>query len=179
MTGAQVQHARARRAGVRVEVFTVLWMLLEVTVSVGAGIAAASLLLDRWPGQCDGVGQRRHPALVACGGSAGRESFTRGTCRASCSTTGRDRPDTAVCLRAGCSHLGGSSRRDLWLGLTKRRLAVRLDSGTLRGDAASSFTCAYMAIAATVLVGLVLHALWHWWWAENLAALVFLVWLVG
>lgn len=121
----------------------------------------------------------------------------RGTCRASCGTTGRHRPDAAVCLRAGCSHLrllhpgeagertprhrhlGGSSRRDPWLGLTKRRLAVRLDSGALRGDAASSFTCANMAMAATVLVGLVLNALCHWWWAENLAALVFLVWMVG
>lgn len=29
----------------------------------------------------------------------------------------------------------------------------------------------------TVLVGLVLNVLFHWWWAEDLAALVFLVWL--
>ena len=64
-----------------------------------------------------------------------------------------------------------------WLGLTKRRLAARLDSGALRGDAASSFTCAWMA--ACVLVGLVLNAWFHWWWAEDLAALVFLYWLVG
>jgi divalent metal cation (Fe/Co/Zn/Cd) transporter len=63
-----------------------------------------------------------------------------------------------------------------WLGVTKRRLAARLDSPALRGDAASSFTCAYMA--ATVLVGLVLNALFHWWWAESIAALVFLFWLV-
>lgn len=64
-----------------------------------------------------------------------------------------------------------------YLGVTKRRLAARLDSGALRGDAAESFTCGYMA--ATVLVGLVLNALFHWWWAEDVAALVFLVWLVG
>jgi divalent metal cation (Fe/Co/Zn/Cd) transporter len=62
------------------------------------------------------------------------------------------------------------------LGITKRRIAARIDSGTLRGDAASSFTCGYMA--ATVLVGLALNALFHWWWAEDLAALVFLIWLV-
>ncbi len=63
------------------------------------------------------------------------------------------------------------------MALTKRRLAAQLDSGALRGDAASSLTCAYMAGA--VLVGLVLNALLHWWWAEDLAALVFLFWLVG
>ena len=34
-------------------------------------------------------------------------------------------------------------------------------------------------MAATVLGGLVLNALLHWWWAEHLAALVFLFWLVG
>jgi len=45
------------------------------------------------------------------------------------------------------------------LALTKRRLAAQLDSGALRGDAASSLTCAYMAGA--VLVGLVLNALLH------------------
>ncbi len=63
------------------------------------------------------------------------------------------------------------------LAVSKRRLATRLSSGALRGDAASSLTCAYMA--ATVLVGLLLNAVFHWWWAEDLAALVFLFWLVG
>lgn len=62
-----------------------------------------------------------------------------------------------------------------WLAVTKRRLASRLDSASLRGDAASSLTCAYMA--GTVLLGLALSALFHWWWAEHVAALLFLVWL--
>src|SRR5260370_18614924 len=59
-----------------------------------------------------------------------------------------------------------------WLAVTKRRIAKQIDSGALRGDAASSLTCGYMA--ATVLVGLALNALFHWWWAEDVAALVFL-----
>jgi divalent metal cation (Fe/Co/Zn/Cd) transporter len=63
------------------------------------------------------------------------------------------------------------------LAVAKRRLAVRLDSAALRGDAASSLTCA--AMAATVLVGLMLTARFQWWWAEDVAALVFLFWLVG
>lgn len=64
-----------------------------------------------------------------------------------------------------------------WLGISKRRIAGRIDSDALRGDAAENFTCAYMA--ATVLIGLGLNALFHWWWAEYVAALVFLFWLVG
>lgn len=64
-----------------------------------------------------------------------------------------------------------------WLAFSKRRIAGRIDSDALRGDAAESLTCGYMA--ATVLVGLVLDALFHWWWAEDIAALVFLFWLVG
>ena len=59
----------------------------------------------------------------------------------------------------------------------KRAIAARLDSAALRGDAACSMTCAYMA--ATLLVGLVLTAALGWWWADSVAALAFLYWLQG
>jgi divalent metal cation (Fe/Co/Zn/Cd) transporter len=52
----------------------------------------------------------------------------------------------------------------------KRAIAARLDSAALRGDAACSMTCAYMA--ATLLVGLALTAALGWWWADPVAALV-------
>lgn len=57
----------------------------------------------------------------------------------------------------------------------KNRIAVRIDSAALRGDAACSITCAYMA--GTLLAGLVLNALLHWWWADSVAALALLYWL--
>jgi divalent metal cation (Fe/Co/Zn/Cd) transporter len=62
-----------------------------------------------------------------------------------------------------------------WLFWRKRRLARALLSPALHEEAASSLTCGYMA--ATVLVGVALNAMVGWWWAENIAALVFLVWL--
>jgi hypothetical protein len=40
------------------------------------------------------------------------------------------------------------------------------------------FSVIWMVIEAIVLVGLALNALFHWWWAEDVAALVFLFWLV-
>ena len=63
-----------------------------------------------------------------------------------------------------------------WLAVVKRRIAGHIQSEALAGDAVSSITCAYMA--GTVLVGLVFNALFGWWWVENVAALLFLVWLL-
>jgi divalent metal cation (Fe/Co/Zn/Cd) transporter len=58
----------------------------------------------------------------------------------------------------------------------KRVIAAQLGSAALRGDAACSITCAYMAGA--LLVGLALNATFGWWWADSLAALALLYWLV-
>ncbi len=196
VTGSAPNRAAFVRAGVRVEVFTVLWMVLEAVVSIGAGVAAASLLLvafglDSIIELVSGGMLLWRLTVEARGGNAARvEDAER-----------RAAWVVAVSLALLCVYVVGSAIYGFatqtkpeaspvgiaisasavlvmpWLGLIKRRLAARLESGALRGDAASSFTCGYMA--ATVLVGLVLNALFHWWWAENLAALVFLFWLVG
>ncbi len=63
------------------------------------------------------------------------------------------------------------------LARAKRGVNQRLDSAALRADVAESITCAYMA--GTVLVGLGLNAALGWWWAEYLAAVVLLYWLIG
>jgi len=57
----------------------------------------------------------------------------------------------------------------------KRAIATQLGSAALRGDAACSITCAYMA--GTLLVGLALTSAFGWWWADSLAALALLYWL--
>jgi len=59
----------------------------------------------------------------------------------------------------------------------KKKVAKKVKSDALKGDIANTITCAYMA--GTVLIGLLLNALFHWWWAESIAALVFLYWLFG
>ena len=64
-----------------------------------------------------------------------------------------------------------------FLAYRKRNIAGEIDSLALKDDATASITCAYMA--GTVLVGLLLHSLFQWWWAEYLAGLVFLFWLAG
>jgi len=189
-------HVGVVRAGVRIEVFTVLWMFVEAAVSLGAGLVAGSLLLTAFG--LDSVIELASGAILlwrlsvdARGGDHARVAQAEH----------RAAWVVGIALALLCVYVLASSIYGLiahakpegspvgitislaaivvmpWLALTKRRLAAQLDSGALRGDAASSLTCAYMAGA--VLVGLVLNALLHWWWAEDLAALVFLFWLVG
>ena len=58
----------------------------------------------------------------------------------------------------------------------KLRVAKRIGSGALKADAACSVTCAYMSL--TLLAGLLLNRIFEWWWADPLAALVLIYFLV-
>lgn len=193
-----VTEARALniRRGVRLEVFTVVWMMIEAAVSIGAGIVARSFLLTAFG--LDSLIE------LASGGIL--------LWRLSLEVRGKDVERVegaehtaewfvAVSLCLLCLYVLGTAIYGLvtqsrpesspvgivisvgaviimpFLGLSKRRVADRIESDALKGDAAESFTCGYMA--GTVLVGLVLNALFHWWWAEDLAAIAFLFWLVG
>ena len=61
----------------------------------------------------------------------------------------------------------------LWLARAKRRVAAALGSRALAADAFQTTACWWLSIAA--LAGLGLNALWHWWWADPVAALVMAV----
>lgn len=51
----------------------------------------------------------------------------------------------------------------------KRTIAAAIGSQALMGDAAEGVVCAYMA--AVLLVGLVLRSWFGWWWADPVAAM--------
>ena len=64
-----------------------------------------------------------------------------------------------------------------WLAKEKRRLSAITGSAALRADAAESALCAYLASVA--LVGLGINAIWRLRWADPIAALVivpFILW---
>jgi divalent metal cation (Fe/Co/Zn/Cd) transporter len=42
---SEANRAAQARVGVRVEVFSVIWMVIEATISIGAGLAAGSVVL--------------------------------------------------------------------------------------------------------------------------------------
>ena len=56
------------------------------------------------------------------------------------------------------------------LARAKRAVAARLDSRALAADAMQTQLCTYLS--AAVLLGLALHGLLGWWWADPVAALV-------
>lgn len=59
------------------------------------------------------------------------------------------------------------------LGLAKRRLGRRLESGATAGEGTQNLLCA--SLAAAVLVGLLGNAVVGWWWLDPLAALLIAV----
>ena len=63
-----------------------------------------------------------------------------------------------------------------WLVRWKRRVVARIGSAALKTDAACGMVCVYMA--ATVLVGLALNAVFGWWWADPAAALAMVYFIV-
>jgi len=193
LTAAQTR--RAARAGVRIEQITVAWMLVEAALSIGAGLLAHSLLLVAF-GLDSGIelitgaillwrlSVQAHGASLTRVETAERQSawvvavalvvlclYIVGSVGIGLLT--QTRPDTSV-LGLGVAAVAVISMP--LLARRKRQLATQLDSAALRGDAACSMTCA--AMAATLFVGLALNAFLGWWWAESVAALVFLVWLI-
>ncbi|HEY5298896.1 MAG TPA: cation transporter [Verrucomicrobiae bacterium] len=58
------------------------------------------------------------------------------------------------------------------LARAKRKIAARLNSRAMKADSQQSSICAYLA--AILLGGLTLNALFGWWWADPVAALVML-----
>lgn len=64
-----------------------------------------------------------------------------------------------------------------WLGRRKRQLAATFNSSSLRADAAQSSICAYMSWIA--LAGLLLNALAHVPWADPVAAIALLPFVIS
>lgn len=58
----------------------------------------------------------------------------------------------------------------------KLRAAAAVQSGALRAEAKETLACAWLS--AALLVGLVANAAAGWWWADPVAALVMVPWLV-
>ena len=182
------------RSGIQIEVITILWMAIEMVVAIGAGIAARSILLTAFG--IDSLielisgGILLWRLLIESRGDD-LESVERAEHRAAWIV--------AITLALLCAYVLLSSAFGLithskpessiigigvsatailimpYLAVTKRRIAKRIKSDALAGDATNSITCAYMA--GTVLVGLGLNFLFGWWWIEYIAVLVFLIWL--
>ncbi len=183
------------RSGVRIEVVTILWMVIEMAVSIGAGIAARSVLLTAFG--VDSLIELVSGAILlwrlSTENRGGDLAAVRRAERRAAWVVAASLGLLCVYVLVSSLYLllthtkpestllgiGISAAALLvmpWLAVTKRRISKRINSAALAGDSANSLTCAYMA--ATVLVGLLINTLFGLWWVEYIAALVFLAWLV-
>ena len=177
--------ASLTQAGRRLEYFTLGWNLTEAAVAIGAGLLAGSI------------------ALIGFGVDSLIESLSGGILlwRLQQDTPSENREATALKL-VGFSFLilaiyvGMDSAKTLiyrespktsvagvilaivslivmpLLARAKRKVAARLHSRALTADSRQTDICAYLS--AILLAGLILNALFGWWWADPLAALCML-----
>ena len=181
---------RIVRHALWLEIATVAWNVIEAIVAITAGILAGSIALVGfgldsvieviaasiliWRLRCEiNCAHRTHVreeriALRVVGGTffllaiyiafeAGAMLFSQESPKASGIGIG-----LAVC----------SGLLMPFLGLRKRRVAKQLESKALAADAMETLVCAYLSM--TLLVGLGLNALFGWWWADPIAALLML-----
>lgn len=189
------ERKRISYAGVRIEVISNGWMVVEAIVAIGAGLIAHSVLLtafglDSVLELVTGMAllwrlliEARHGALEQVERAENRAAWITGVGLALLCVY-------IVVLGIGELLIRGHAESSPvgigvalvalvlmpWLAWRKRNIAAQLGSAALRGDAACSITCAYMA--AALFVGLGLNALLGWWWADALTALALLIWLI-
>lgn len=176
----------ALKTGLRLELATIGWMIVEAAVALGAGVAARSVLLTAF-GVDSVIELLSGIALYRL--LAGSARLERQTIRVS-----------AVLLVALCAYVILTSAAGLALRLTpsnsilgiaitsvaiiampllaraKARANRVIQSPSLRADIAETLSCAYLA--AVTLAGLLASTLFGLWWAQYVAALLLLVWLV-
>ena len=183
------------RLGIWIEVVTIAWMTIEASVAISVGFATASVSLQGFG--IDSIIELIAGAILLWrllveqrGGAV--ETVERAERRASWIT--------AVSLFALAVYIVGDSALALltssrpqasWWGIGlavaaaivmpllwqgKLRVAKRIGSAALKADAACSVTCAYMSF--TLLAGLLLNRLFGWWWADPLAALALVYFIV-
>lgn len=183
------------RRGINIEWVSILWMIVEAAVAIGAGIAAHSLALTAF-------GADSIIELIAGGillwrlyveaGGASLERVKQAEKRASWVV--------GVALITLAGYIVVMAGYDLWtrsgsesslLGLAlavasgiimpylsraKKSIGTQIGSKALRADGSCSIVCAYMAW--TLIVGLVLTALVGWWWLNALAGLALVYFVV-
>lgn len=188
--GAPLGQARAA------QVITAGWMTIEATVAIGAGIAARSValsafgadslieifsatvvlrqLLRRTSASRDedlGPGERQASRLVGWALYAVIAFILVSSATSLISGVHAEASPVGVGLAVAALVI----MTVLWR--WRLRLADALGSPALKGDAACSAVCLYMA--ATTLMGLGLNQLFGWWWADSLAALALIWWIRG
>jgi len=186
----QVASPEVLRRVIRIQTLTLLWMSVEVAASLGAAWKA------------------RSPALLAFGGDSAVELISAAVVRRRFRVQVRQEQAESraariagvlllalaafVVVASAVTLVGHAEPKQSsmgiavlivasvfmpWLAKEKRRLSSVMGSAALRADAAESALCGYLSLIA--LAGLAVNAIWHVAWADPVAALClvpFIVW---
>lgn len=165
---------------VRVQWFTIVWMCIEVGISLFTAIRARSVALAAFG--ADSAIELLSAATVLWRFRTGRQGAETTSTKISgwllIALVAYIAISSLYALilhrKAETSYLGmimlvTAALIMPWLGSQKRRLAAAVNSMALRADGAQSSVCAYLAWIA--LAGLLLNAFAHVWWADAAAAL--------
>lgn len=166
--------------GRRLAYLTIIWNSLEGIVAVGAGIVAGSIALVGFG--VDSVievssgsiilwrlasGEQREKMALRLVGVSFLALAAYVAFDAVKSLIYRELPEA--------SYIGiGVAALSLvvmpFLAHAKRKVAARLNSRAMHADSRQTDLCAYLS--AVLLGGLILNAIFGWWWADPIAALV-------
>ncbi len=177
---ANVLHDTANLRGRRLEYFTIAWNSLEAIAAIVAGLIAGSIALVGFG--ADSVIEVSSGAIVLWR-LVSREHRERLALRL-----------IGVSFLALAAYVTFDAAKSLWfrevpeatyvgiaiaalslvamplLAREKRKVAAILNSRAMEADSRQTDICAYLS--AILLGGLLLNAVFGWWWADPLAALI-------
>ena len=177
------ERANQLRAGRQLEYFTLGWNLTEAAVAIGAGIFAGSIallgfgidsLIESLSGgillwrlqRAQTNQERERPALILVGISFFLLALYVAV-EAATSLLRHEQPEISI---VGIVLSVVSLIVMPLLARAKRRVAARLESRALYADSRQTDICAYLS--AILLGGLLFNALFGWWWADSIAAIL-------
>lgn len=183
------------KGALKLEYVTVGWNVVEAVIAIGAGLAANSVALVGFgidsvvESASGGILVWRLRAETAGMDSAALESLDRRahklvagslfalaayvTVDAARALWLRERPEVSV---VGICLTGVSMLVMAWLAKAKRRAAAALESRALEADSFQTSACWWLSVIA--LAGIALNAVFGWWWADPLAALGMVVFIL-
>lgn len=179
-----------RQRALRLEWFTVSWNVLEAVVAIVAGVLAGSIALVgfgldsvietasavillwrlKQTGEAEEHAERRAVRMVGISffvlaGYVAWEAVS--------ALLQKEAPQASL---PGMILAAASLIVMPLLARSKRRLATEMGSKALAADSQETLACAYLS--ATLLVGLLANAFFGWWWADPVAALGIVVFLI-
>jgi divalent metal cation (Fe/Co/Zn/Cd) transporter len=171
------------RTGRRLEYFTLGWNLTEAVVGIAAGIIAGSIALVGfgvdsiiesfsgaillWRLQSQETGENREHLALKLVGISFFVLAAYVAIDATKTLIQREPPHASI---VGVCLATVSIVVMPLLARAKRRVAARLNSRALVADSRQTDLCAYLS--GILFVGLILNALFGWWWADSIAAIL-------